>query len=363
MKISVQTKQLVDASAKAARVASTKLEALSGIMIDASDEGCEIQASDQELTIALPLEAQTHPAGQALVPAKLLADVARQLPGDSVDLELVGNELTVQSGKASFTLRVLRADDFPAMPDPMQGSGITLPAAEFFDSVTRVSRSASKDETRPILTGVLVSAEADQLQMVATDSYRLALKKTALPAAVQNDFEAIIPARALNELAKLADKEEEISLVLQDRRAVFMVADTVFSTSLLAGSFPDFRQLIPSEFEHQLKMETQQLLETAKRVSLLSKQNAPLKMSFADNTLSMICQTPEVGEAKEELDAPYKGEPMEIGFAPEYLISGLEAVGCEQLSMKLISPTRPAVLASEDGSGLLYLLMPVRLSV
>lgn len=353
--------------AAASRVASPRaaMQALSGAMVVAEDGRAELRATDQELSLSLPLPAMVHEDGEALVPARIFSDIARQLPGDTVDLtvEEGSPELKVESGNASFSLRLLRAEDFPQMPDPMEGESIAISAKEFFSSIERVSRAASRDETRPILTGVLVSAEGDLLQMVATDSYRMALKKTPLPEAISQNFEATIPARALEELLRLAGGEDEITLVLQDAKAVFLAGDTVFSTSLLAGSFPDFRQLIPTEFEHELTLPVKATAEMTKRMSLLAKQGVPLKLAFSEGKLRMLSQTPDVGEAEDSMDAPFAGEDMDIGFSPEYLLAGLESMSCDEFSLKLISPLRPALLVAGDGSGFLYLLMPVRLSV
>lgn len=366
MKLSLQTEDLTACMAAISRVASSKavLQSLSGALIVAQEGKVEVRGADQQMALSLPLAASIEEEGEALVPARLLSDVARQLPGDIVELSIGEgeSELAVKSGNASFSLRTLRAEDFPATPDPLDGEGVELSAREFFAAVSRVSRAASSDETRPILTGVLVSVEDDTLQMVATDSYRMALQKTTLPEPVSRSFEATIPARSLDELARLAGDEDEITVVLQESKAVFLAGDAVFSTSLLAGAFPDFRQLIPAEFEHELTLPTEPLADMTRRLSLLAKQNAPIQLSFSEGKLKMMAQTPDVGEAEESMDAPFSGEEMDIGFAPEYLLAGLDSVGCDELSLKLISPLRPALLVAGDGSGFLYLLMPVRLS-
>lgn len=365
MKISLPTDQLTAALQAASRVAAPKasIQALSGAMISAKDGKVELKATDHEMSLCLPLPAIVDEEGQALVPAKLLADVARQLPGDSCQLHLEDQELKITSGSATFSLRVLRAEDFPVLPDPLEGTGVSLPAEQFFSSLAQVSKSASHDETRPILTGVLVSVEGDLLQMVATDSYRMALKKTALPEPVAHDFEAIIPARALEELAKLVGKQDQISIMLQDSRIVFLADEIVFSCSLLAGSFPNFRQLIPTEFEHELNLPVGQLKDMTKRISLMARQSAPVRLSFSEGKLKMTAQTPDIGQAEETMDVPFSGEAMELGFAPEYLLSGLESMNCKELSLKLISPIRPALIVANDSSGFLYLMMPIRLSV
>lgn len=366
MKITALNQDLTAALQTASRISATRasVEALSGVLITAEQGKVEIKATDQQQSISLPFTASIQEDGEVVVPARLLLDIIKQLPGDSVELKLdkASSELKVKSGSSDFNLRILRAEDFPLLPDPLTEGGISLPGKEFLASISRVSRSASRDETRPMLTGVLINAQGDELTMVATDSYRLALKKTILPAPVSKDFEANIPAKALEELSRIAQDDEQITLIMQENQAIFMVGDTTFSTNLLSGQFPDFRKLLPEEFEHELDMPVTQMLEVTRRVSLMARQGAPIRLAFSEGKVTLSAQTPDVGEAAEEMDAPFSGEALEIGFAPEFLIGGLESAGCDTISFKLISPIRPGLIVAGDDSGFLYLLMPIRLN-
>jgi DNA polymerase III subunit beta len=273
-------------------------------------------------------------------------------------------DVEVVSGTAKFHLRTLRAEDFPTLPDMSAGTRLALPCKAFVDTALQVARSASKDETRPVLTGVLISATGQELTMVATDSYRLSVKHTTVEAQLEAPLEANVPARALQELARIAQAVEqaELAVSLGQSQIVFEIGDVVLSSRLIDGQFPNYRQLLPESVEHELRLDSAEIVEVVRRVSLLAQKNAPLRLAFADGQLTVSATTPDVGEASESLPVPFKGEPLEIGFNPEFLRDGLESVESEQLVLKLISPLRPGLIESPDGGGFVYLIMPIRLN-
>jgi DNA polymerase-3 subunit beta len=200
--------------------------------------------------------------------------------------------------------------------------------------------------------------------MVATDSYRLSVKETRLEAALDEGFEANVPARALEELGRLVrDDIDDIRIGVRANQVVFEVAGLVLSSRLIDGQFPNYRQLLPESYEHELTVDRVELLEVVRRISLMAQKNAPLRLSFSEGEVRISAQTPDVGEASEPLPVPFAGEPFEIGFNPEFLVAGLESAGADQVVLKLISALRPGLLESADGSGFLYLIMPIRLNV
>jgi len=229
-----------------------------------------------------------------------------------------------------------------------------------------VARSASRDETRPVLTGILVSASGDELRMVATDSYRLSVKETKLEQALEGSFEANVPARALQELSRIAqgaDGEDALRIAVRANQVVFEVGGVVLSSRLIEGQFPNYRQLLPESYEHELTVGGTEFTEVVRRISLLAQKTAPLRLSFAPGEVTVSAQTPDVGEARESMPVSFQGEPLEIGFNPEFLRDGLESVESGDIALKLISPLRPGLIESADGSGFLYLIMPIRLNV
>jgi DNA polymerase III subunit beta len=370
MKLSISTPELLAQLQTVARVASTRsaVPALSGVLVSATADGeLELKATDTEVGLRVPLTGETERPGEAVLPARLLLDVVRTLPGDRVTLELRAAEQDVEliSGPATFHLRTLRAEDFPSLPAPSPETRLELPAGAFVETVARVARSASRDETRPVLTGILMSALNQELKMVATDSYRLSVKRTALEHALSGSLEANVPARALQELARIAQQteDEQLAVSVGQSQVIFELGRTILSSRLIDGQFPNYRQLLPESVEHELRLASAELADVVRRISLLAQKNAPLRLGFSEGTLTVSAQTPDVGEASEAIPVPFSGEPFEIGFNPEFLRDGLESVAADELVLKLISPLRPGLIESPDGGDFVYLIMPIRLNV
>ena len=370
MKLSLSTADLLAQLQTTTRVASTRsaVQALSGVMVSATEGTTpELLATDTEIGLRVPLTAEVDSPGAVVLPARLFLDVARTLPADRMTLELRTAEQDVEliCGSATFHLRTLRSEDFPALPPPSPETRITLPTAAFVQTVSQVARSASRDETRPVLTGILMSASGQQLRMVATDSYRLSVKESALETQLQGALEANIPARALQELARIAqqDTAESLSVSVGQNQVIFELGDVVLSSRLIDGQFPNYRQLLPESVEHELRIASAELGDVVRRISLLAQKNTPLRLGFKEGELTISAQTPDVGEASETIPVPFSGEPFEIGFNPEFLRDGLESVESDELVLKLISPLRPGLIESPDSGDFVYLIMPIRLNV
>jgi DNA polymerase-3 subunit beta len=368
MKLSSSREVLFGQLQAVTRVASTHtaVQALSGVQIHVADGSVELRATDLEVGLRVPLEAQAERDGDVVLPARLLLDVVRALPSSEVTLELRAAEQDVEitSGGATFHIRTLRAEDFPPLPDAAGDTSVSVPAQAFVDTVQTVARAASRDETRPVLTGILVSASGQELQMVATDSYRLSVKRTTLEEALDGSFEANVPARALQELARLAQGAgDRLTVGVGANQVVFEAGGAVLSSRLIDGQFPNYQQLLPEAFEHELKLSGDELTEVVRRISLLAQKNAPLRLAFSEGEVTVSAQTPDVGEARETVPVPFSGEAFEIGFNPDFLRDGLESLGGADVVLKLINPLRPGLIEAADGSGFLYLIMPIRLNV
>jgi DNA polymerase-3 subunit beta len=320
-----------------------------------------------DIGLRVPLQAQVERPGDVVLPARLLLDIVRSLSAEHVSLELRSAEQGVEliSGPTTFNLRTLRLEDFPPLPSAVSEEKVALPASAFAQTVARVARSASRDETRPILTGILMSASGQELSMVATDSYRLSVKQTKLDSPLQGSLEANVPARALQELVRIAQQAEGSVLTVSagQSQAIFELDGITLSSRLLDGQFPNYRQLLPESVEHELRLATPELTEVVRRISLLAQKNTPLRLSFREGELTVSAQTPDVGEASETIPAPFHGEPFEIGFNPEFLRDGLESVESEELLLRLISPLRPGLIEIPDSDDFVYLIMPIRLNV
>jgi DNA polymerase-3 subunit beta len=333
---------------------------LSGILIRGEEGRLLLAATDMEVSFRATIAGEVAGDGAVVVPGKLLTDLARLLPDENVTLvhEEGDGVLTVTSGSHSSRLNVYSAEDFPRLP-PVDGELHAIAAPELLATIDKVSRAASRDESRPVLTGILVSLSADKLVMAATDSYRLAVKETALEAGGAA-LDAIIPARALQELARLAAGSDEIQLGLHENHVIFGAADVWLTSRRIDGQFPNYQQLLPETFEAEITTPRAPLLEVIRRAGVLAQRNAPLRLRFAEGELNVSAQTQDVGEARESIPIDYAGELLEIGFNPEFLREGLEAVATDAVELKLINPLRPGLIVSPDES-FWYLIMPIRL--
>ena len=367
MKINTTRQSLLDALLVVSRAVSARaaLQALSGVLITTNGEA-RLRATDMELGLEVGLDGEMDGAGSVVLPGRLLVEVARSLPDGPVSLALreAERDIELSAGSSRFHLSTLPADDFPRFPET-EGDPVALPAAPLRDTINRVARAASRDEARPVLTGVLVTVEGDEMTMVATDSYRLAVKKTKLESSVPERLEANVPARALRELARLieAGGEDSLSVWLTRNQAIFKVGPTSLSSRLIDGQFPNHSQLLPESYEHEVKLPRADLLEVTRRVSQLAQRNAALRLSFSDGELVVSAETPDLGDAREALPAPYSGELLEIGFNPEFVRDGLESIDSDEVVLKLISPLRPGLLEPAQDDDFSYLVMPIRLNV
>jgi len=240
---------------------------------------------------------------------------------------------------------------------------LSLGVGPFIETLDKVGRAASRDETRPILTGVLVTISAGSLKMVATDSYRLGVKETPIEGGPADELQAIVPVKALSEVQRLGAglDDGELRLVITENQALFEVGDVWVATRLIDGQFPNYRQLLPETFDHEVALARDELLAATRRVSLLAQKNTPLRLQFTEGKLTIRAVTQDVGQAEEELEAPFSGEPFEIGFNPVFLIDGLDGVSGDAATLKFINPLRPGLVSGDDDT-FVYLIMPIRLS-
>src|SRR3954471_35630 len=369
MKLSVSREAFLARLGVAARGVSTRssIQTLSGVLIREAGGGVELQATDMEIGIRVKVDAEVESGQQVVLPGRLLLDVVRSLPNDDLAIEYRSQtqDVEIVSGTAKFHLRTLPTEDFPKLPTVGEAGVVSVPAPAFIETVSRVGRAASRDEARPHLTGVLVTASGTELRMVATDSYRLAVKETKLESALDGELEVNVPVRALQELTRIAaaDAAETIEIAALENQVVFKAGDVVLSSRLIEGRFPNYKQLLPETYEHELRLSRAELLDVVKRISLMAQKNAPLRMKFDEGSLEVSAETPDTGDASEAIPAPYKGETLEIGFNPEFFSDGLDSAESEELIFKLISPHRPGLIQSGEGGNFIYLVMPVRLNV
>jgi DNA polymerase-3 subunit beta len=367
MKLTCAKEELAEKLQVAGRGVSTRasVQILAGILLRAASGQLSLSATDMEISLRVSLDAQVEDEGSVVVPGRLLVDIVRLLPAGEVTISHRAEEGVVElvCGTASYRLHTYAAEDFPRLPEIEASTAFTVDKEAFADTIARVSRSASRDESRPVLTGVLVRFEGDKLVMAATDSYRLSVKETALPEGPGREVEAIVPARALAELARLAQGGEPGSLQVgvQENQVVFGVDDVWLTARRIDGQFPNYKQLLPETFEAEVTMPREEFLDVVRRTSVLAQRKSPLRLRFEEGELTVSAQTQDVGEARESLPISYSGETIEIGFNAEFLRDGLESVSDDSVRVKLISPLRPGLIHGESDD-FLYLIMPIRLA-
>jgi DNA polymerase-3 subunit beta len=369
MKLTCDRSALVDKIAILARGVSTRsaLPVLSGVLLQASESRLDLFSTDMELSIKASLATAIERDGEIVVPARLFSDVVRNLPGEEVVIEAGDAAVKVTAGRAEFSLNAWSASDFPQTSTFDTSGAFAMGREPFVETLSKVGRAASRDETRPILTGVLMTILGDTLKMVATDSYRLAVKETKLEKALETEVQAIVPVKALSEVARLAAAmgAGDIEVAVGENQALFKLADPAgdvwVASRLIDGQFPNYKQLLPDSFDHEVTLAKDEFMAAARRVSLLAQKNAPLRLSFAEHKLTMKALTQDVGQAEEALDVDFGGEAFEIGFNPAYLIDGIDAIDDAGVLLRFTSPLRPGLISGSDG-GFVYLIMPIRLS-
>jgi DNA polymerase-3 subunit beta len=363
LRITASKDELVQALGVVSRAVSTRtsVQILSGILLEPLGGELRLAATDMELSLRANVQAQIEGDGAIVLPGKTLADIARLLPSDEVAIEHKPSEAVVHitSGSASYTLHMYNPEDFPRLPELDAVETFSVDRESLLETIHRVARAASRDESRPVLTGILVSFTGGKIVMAATDSYRLAVKETELGGNAP-ELEAIVPSRALQELARIANAGDTVEVGVHENQVLFSTDGAWLTTRRIDGQFPNYRQLLPEQFEHELTLPRVELLEVVRRASVMIQRATPLQLRFAEGELTVIARTHEVGESQESMPIGFTGETLEIGFNADFLRDGLESMDGDDVRFKLISPLRPAVIQGE-GDDFTYLVMPIRL--
>ncbi len=364
MKFRCERDVLVDALATAARAVSSRggsLPVLTGILLDLRGDTLRLTGSDLDLTITVETTVAGQADGTAVLPAKLASDIARALGGGAVTVDVTDDIARLSANRSNFELRVMPADEYPRFEAP-QGDNFDLPADRFLAALKQVVRAASTDDSRPILTGVLVAAEAGGLRLVATDSYRLAVCDIPGVSLLAEGQSVLVPSRALSELQKLLGGGEAVAVQLGGREASFTVGATRLTTRLIEGDFPNYRGLIPSNHPNRLTVDRAELLDALRRVRLMAQESTPVRVSMQPDGIELVAIAQDVGEARESMDANYVGQDLTVAFNPQYLVDGVEVTPGEQVVLETIDALKPALVRPVDNEDFLYLLMPVRVS-
>jgi DNA polymerase III subunit beta len=336
------------------------IPALTGVLLEAAEDGrLTLTTTDLEVSARLAVDVQVTEPGVALVPARLLGDTVKSLSDAPVEFETDQSQARIRCAAYEGSLRLLPAEDFPGLQEP-GGTRVEAQAAAFAEAVSQVGRAASRDEARPVLTGVLVEVSREGCVLAATDSYRLAVRD--LLASADGEARAIVPERALSEAGRAASTDEKgtVEVLVDESQVSFRAGGLTLTSRLIEGEFPNYRQLLPEVHESRLTVSRQQLLDAVRRVGLLARDTTPVRLEFNALGVKLSSSSPDLGQAIETVEARYEGEDLIVAFNPQYLIDGLTASVGETVRLDVRDGLKPGVVRGESDA-YTYLVMPVRL--
>jgi len=336
------------------------IPALTGVLIEASPEGAlTLTTTDLEVSARLSIDVQVSEPGISLVPARLLADTVKSLSDAPVEFESDQSQARIRCAAYEGSLRLLPAEDFPALQPP-SGTRIVAETPRFAEAVGQVARAASRDEARPVLTGILLEVSREGVTMVATDSYRLAVRDLVATAA--GEARAIVPERALSEAGRAAQAVDkgEVEVFVDESQVSFQVGPLMLTSRLIEGEFPNYRQLLPEQYESRLTVSRQQLIDAVRRVGLLARDTSPVRLEFNALGVKLSSSSPDLGQAVEAVEARYEGDDITAAFNPNYLADGLAAASGESVRLEVRDGLKPGIVRGYSDE-FTYLVMPVRL--
>ena len=372
MKFNVDSATLTDSVNWVSRSLSTRpiMTALLGIVIDVQKD-VTLSASDLETSAKSTFDAEIKETGRVLVPGRLLSEISKALPNKTVSFTLDGNRVLVTAGSAKFTLPTLPLNEYPNLPNMPEQSG-SIASDLFSTAVNQVAVAAGRDDSLPTLTGIHVDISRETISLAATDRYRLAVREVNwTPNDPDITTSALLRARTLADAAKTIGNTKSVSVAIapttSNERLVGFASDAKTMTSRqLDGSFPPYRHLLPSESTATAIIEVAKLLDSVRRVALVTDKTVPLRLKFNNNTLQLEAGAGDEAQATEELEINYQGEAIDIAFNPTFLSDGLTALGTTYVNIAFTGSNKPSMLTGQnkvDGkadSSFRYLLMPMR---
>jgi len=364
MKFKSERDLLVEALSAASRVVATRLiGATSGILLSLSGNQLTVTGTDLDITVRTNVDVIGIEDGSMVVPARLIVDAVRSLEAGAVTIANHDENVEVSLGRAKFSLRTFSVLDYPNLP-PVSGSTTSIAALNLVQGLNQVVRAAANDDARPLLTGVLFTHENNTLRLIATDSYRLAVRDVPGVGGIGGPHDLLVPARALQELQRSAASlanDAEIGVTLTDAEICFVVGATTIASRLIDGNYPSVLQLIPASYPNQLRIAKDTLLTSLKRAKLLAKDStSSVRLSMKEKSVEIRTQSIDTGDIEDNVDADYQGEELTIAFNPSFLIDGIEAVIGDEVVLEMSDAVRPAMVHGVEDVRFRYLLMPVR---
>lgn len=347
---------------------NTTLPILTGVYLKAVKDKVEVRTTDLELTVISFCPAVVKEEGTAVVSAKLITDIFKHLSAGAVNLQTGEGTLEIVSGDSSFKIKTMSPEDFPKPPQIEETNKVVVKNELLSRVLKQIIKSISKDESRPVLTGAFLSFNNNFVEVVATDSYRLALKKlpdVKVKSKKEAKFSLIVPAKVLEEVQKQLSNEGKTEIITDQSFIKFIIGKNSIISRLLDGQFPNYEQLVSKDWTFNFSVNGEELANSISRVALIAQKSQIVKMFFQEGALELKATTQGVGEAKEVVKVKTKGEKVnEIAFNAQYLIDGIQACliedDSEEITFKLNSATSPGVITSKGSKNFLYLVMPLR---
>jgi DNA polymerase-3 subunit beta len=340
----------------------TTLPVLSNILVETVEDGLRVRGTDLDISVSVKTAAAVERQGAITVPAKKVADIARELPDAPVQLESEGGRAVLVCGNSRFRLNALPSEEYPSFPDVPFEEGWKLRGGELQTLSAHTSFAVSGEETRPVLNGVLWQVRGEEMRMVATNGHRLAKMGLRLGVGAGEE-DLIVPPKALQQVERLFDAEDELEIARSESHLGFRTARTEVYTRLIEGPYPNYEQVLPKSHDKECVADRGELTAAIKRMAIVaSDQTHRVRLSFAPEKLALAVQTPDLGEAEDELPIAYEGAPIEIGFNAQYLLEVLRYLGGDEVKVSLSAPERPATFEPVGGDqDYVCLVMPLRL--
>ena len=368
MKLKIGKEELIAGLQSVQNVVSTRttLPILSNVLLRAEDNKISLTATDLDVTISNSKEAKVETPGSFTLPVKKLVSIAREIGGGEIEIEVNGNQCTIQSGASFYRMNGLAAEEFPPLPDFAGQTKLKLDQAKLKAMLKRTAYAVSSDENRYVLNGLYFIFKENKLTLVATDGRRLALAEEDIELPEDSQSEAIVPTKAIQELARLLGDEGEAELQQTENQVSFAIKDgkgneTLIVSKLVEGAYPNYKQVIPAESKQRVTMDKEELQQAMRRAEIMTSDKAnSVKMTFSENNLTITSNSPEVGESRETMAINYGGEEVSIAFNPQFFIDPLKALDVDEVYFEFTDQLSPGVIKANHP--FLYVIMPMRTS-
>lgn len=363
MKFQISKQDFLEGLSQVQNVVSTRttLPILGNVLIEAGKDSIRFTTTDLDVGVSASVPAQVSKEGTTTLPTRRLAGIIGSLPSDTIDVSVTSDVATIQSGASNFKILGLPAEEFPQLTSLEESMEFTIAQASLKESLKKTGYAICTDETRYVLTGIYFVFEKNSMTLVATDGRRLALVENELEFPESQEVSIIVPNKAVTELTRLLGNEGELTLRVGESHVAFELGTAELICKLIEGNYPNYRQVIPSETKHRVTVEREIFLDVINRIALLTNdKSSSIKLNFTKDNIEVVANTPEIGEAQENLPVKYKGDDMSIAFNPDYMTEPLKNLSSDEVYLELIDEVSPGLLKNE--SSFLYVLMPMRVN-